>query len=90
MAKRKLDKDNPIYYIGGMKVVDGFDLKLERIKARMTITELSPRLGKSPGWISCLETGKIKLTPKLVKRYMEALSENHKAKAQEILEREGK
>ncbi len=50
------------------------DLKLERVKRRITLKELSNKMDRSIGWLSNLENNRMKITPLLIGQYMESLS----------------
>jgi len=50
------------------------ELKLERIKRRVTLKELSNKMGRSIGWLSNLENNRMKITPLIIGKYMESLS----------------
>lgn len=54
--------------------MDAIELKIERVKRRIKMQELSRELDRSIGWLSNLENDKVKLTPKLISRYMNALT----------------
>jgi len=51
----------------------GIDLKIERIKKRLSLKQMSALINKSIGWLSMLENDRIKIKPAHVKKYMEAL-----------------
>jgi len=50
------------------------ELKLERVKRRVTLKELSNKMNRSIGWLSNLENNRMKITPLIIGRYMESLS----------------
>jgi len=50
------------------------ELKLERVRRRITLKELSSKMDRSIGWLSNLENNRMKITPLIIGRYMESLS----------------
>lgn len=66
-----------ILYISGM--VTGIDLKVKRIRQRLSLIQFAEYMDRSTGWISMMENGKISLTVEIVKSYLDALE----AEAQE-------
>jgi len=53
----------------------GIDLKIERTRKRLSLRELSSKINKSIGWLSSVENDNIKVTPKIVCQYMDAIDD---------------
>ena len=54
--------------------MNGIELKIERVRARVNMQTLSKEMGKSLGWLSNVENDRVKLTPKVISSYMNSLS----------------
>ncbi len=67
-------KNIDLSYFNEKKRYKSIDLKVERIRRRVTMKELSREMGRSLGWLSHLENDKTRITPQLVALYMDSLS----------------
>ena len=67
-------KNIDLSYFNEKKRYQAIDFKVERIRHRVNMKELSREMGKSLGWLSQFENDKTRITPQLADLYMDSLS----------------